>query len=215
IYPGDRIPDMFQDDSEIISHIFDYSKTNTPKKFIEIKKLLLDTILPTKGKAIIWTIFIYNSKELHEYLYKHEITSKMLIGEIEQSRREEIIAKFNNPDNKDFEVIIANPYAVSESISLHMGCHNAIYLERDYNCSNYLQSKDRIHRYGLPSNQITNYYYMISKKSIDSVINDKLVMKVKRMEKIIDEDIPLFFRINDSDESDLIKALMNEYDRRA
>ena len=47
------------------------------------------------------------------------------------------------------------------------------------------------------------------------MINDKLGEKIKRMEKIIDEDIPLFTRINDSDETDLIKALMNDYARRA
>jgi len=215
LYPGKTMPDMFQDDSQIISRIYDYSKTNLPRKFLTIKELLMDTILPTGGKTIIWTIFIQNAKELHEYLNKNEIPSKLLIGEIDQPNREDIIAKFNNPENNDFKVIIANPYAVAESISLHIGCHNAIYLERDYNCANYLQSKDRIHRYGLPPNQETNYYYLISKESIDNVIKDKLTMKVKRMERIIDEDIPLFFRINDSDETDLIKALMDDYAKRS
>lgn len=87
-------------------------------------------------------------------------------------------------------------------------------MERDYNCSNFLQSKDRIHRYGLPQNQETNYYYTLSNDSIDVVINDKLNEKVARMEKIIDDDIPLFSRINDSDETDLIKALINDYAKR-
>jgi hypothetical protein len=34
------------------------------------------------------------------------------------------------------------------------------------------------------------------------------------MEKIIDEDIPLFSRLDDEDETDLIKALLEDYARR-
>ena len=64
--------------------------------------------------------------------------------------------------NSDFHVVIANPFSVSESISLHNGCHNAIYMERDYNAANFLQSKDRIHRVGLSEDVVTNYFYLIS-----------------------------------------------------
>ena len=110
--------------------------------------------------------------------------------------------------------MIANPFSVSESISLHKGCHNAIYLERDYNCTNFLQSKDRIHRVGLEKNQITNYYYLISNDSIDEVINEKLQVKIERMERIINDDIPLFNRVNDDDETDIIKELVKKYASR-
>lgn len=215
IYANGNIPDEFQDDSTILSKIYNYQKIETPKKFVEVKNLLEEKILANNGKAIIWTIFIQNAKQLQEYLNSNGIASKLLIGEVGQTDREIIIDKFNDPNNSEFQVVIANPFAVSESISLHKGCHNAIYMERDYNCSNFLQSKDRIHRYGLPEGQETNYYYILSKDSIDGVINDKLGEKIKRMEKIIDEDIPLFTRINDSDETDLIKALINDYARRA
>ena len=121
----------------------------------------------------------------------------------------------NNPNNNEFQVIIANPFSVAESISLHKGCHNAIYMERDYNCSNFIQSKDRIHRVGLKKDQITSYYYLISKNSIDEVIDNKLKIKIERMEKIIDDDIPLFSRLNDDDETDIIKELILNYDRRS
>jgi SNF2 family DNA or RNA helicase len=211
---GGSMPEEFQSDSEILSKIYNYQKTETPKKFREIKKILEEKVFIGNGKAIIWTIFIQNAKQLQQYLGENNIKSQLLIGEIEQSDRESVIKKFNDPDNKDFQVIIANPFAVSESISLHKGCHNAIYMERDYNCSNFLQSKDRIHRYGLPPDQETNYYYVLSKDSIDEVINDRLDEKVKRMERIIDEEIPLFTRLNDSDETDLIKSLIENYAKR-
>jgi hypothetical protein len=204
----------FQDDSNVLEKIYNYSKSNIPNKFIKVKEILLNNVIINKEKAIVWTIFIQNAKELKKYLNQNGIKAELLIGEIDTAEREMVIKKFNNPENNEFQVIIANPFAVAESISLHKGCHSAIYLERDYNCSNFLQSKDRIHRVGLNKNQETNYYYLLSSDSIDEVINDKLNDKVKRMEKIIDDDIPLFSIINDSDETDLIKALIDDYVRR-
>lgn len=212
---GRALPEEFQDDSFIVTKIRNYASSKTPKKFVEIKNLFETEILPEKGKVIVWSLFIQNAKQLQTYLAANQIQSKLLIGEIEQAERENIIDAFNDPDNSDFRVIIANPFAVSESISLHKGCHNAIYLERDYNCATFLQSKDRIHRYGLRPNQITRYYYLIATDSIDEVIDRRLEEKIKRMEKIIDEEIPLFARINDSDETDLIRALLIEYAKRA
>lgn len=138
-----------------------------------------------------------------------------MIGEISQAEREITISKFNDPNNSEFSVVIANPFSVAESISLHKGCHNAIYLERDYNASNFIQSKDRIHRVGLPENIETNYYYVVSENSIDEIINYRLRQKVERMEQIINDDIPLFSRINDTDETDLIKDLIASYAKRS
>lgn len=206
--------DEFIDDSEFFFRVCNYAELETPQKFIEVKEIIEKNIISQKEKVIIWTIFIQNAKDLQHYLLKNAIKSKLLIGETPQEEREKIITRFNNPENLDFQVIIANPFAVAESISLHKGCHNAIYLERDYNCSNFLQSKDRIHRVGLPKGQLTRYYYVISKNSIDTVIDKKLQAKVARMESIIDEEIPLFSRLNDDDETDIIKALIFDYAQR-
>jgi len=207
--------EQFVNDSEFFKKICDYSLFETPKKFVEILNLIENEIIPNKGKVIIWTIFIQNAKELQTYLNDSKIKSKLLIGEINQQEREQTIQDFNNPKNMEFQVVIANPFSVAESISLHKGCHNAIYLERDYNASNFLQSKDRIHRVGLKENQITNYYYFVSKDSIDEVINTRLHLKIERMENIINDDIPLFKRINENDESDIIKDLIRNYAKRS
>lgn len=207
--------DEFVEDSEFFHKICNYSTFEIPKKFVEILNLLNRDIFIEDGKAIIWSIFIQNAKELQAYLGKNGVESRLLIGEIEQTERENIIEKFNDANNSEFNVIIANPFAVAESISLHHGCHNAIYLERDYNCSNFLQSKDRIHRVGLSENQITKYYYVISKNSIDEVIFERLKTKIERMENIINDDIPLFKRINDEDETDIIKDLIANYANRS
>jgi SNF2 family DNA or RNA helicase len=206
--------DEFVNDSEFFNKILNYPAVEIPKKFRSILSLLTEEIFPENGKVIIWTIFIQNAKELKSYLNKSGIESNLLIGEIPQEEREETIKAFNNPLNNDFRVIIANPFSVAESISLHKGCHNAIYLERDYNCSNFIQSKDRIHRVGLDENQLTKYFYILSKDSIDEVINNRLRLKIERMEEIINDDIPLFQRIDNNDETDIINELISNYARR-
>lgn len=207
--------DEYINDSEFFNKICNYSDFEIPKKFTEILKILNEKILVNNGKVIIWTIFIQNAKQLQEFLKDNGINSNLLIGEVNQQDREVTIKKFNDSENLEFQVIIANPFSVAESISLHKGCHNAIYLERDYNCSNFLQSKDRIHRVGLKENQVTRYYYFISKDSIDEVINHRLQLKIKRMNEIINDDIPLFSRIDDSDETDIIKELISNYAERS
>ena len=127
--------------------------------------------------------------------------------------REGIIKEFHNP-NSQFKVIIANPFAVAESISLHKACHNAIYLERSFNCAHFIQSKDRIHRYGLSSDVVTNYYYLISQDTVDSTINDRLHDKEARMITIIESaPIPLFNNLNDDGDED-IKAIIRDYVKR-
>lgn len=207
--------DIYINDAEFLQNIINYYSLETPVKFERTLEILSEKILGEKEKCIIWTIFIQNAKDLQTFLLANKINAKLLIGEVEQKDREVIIDSFNNPTNLEFQVVIANPFAVAESISLHKGCHNAIYLERDYNCSNFLQSKDRIHRVGLQDGQITNYYYIISRDSIDEVITQKLQIKINQMNEIINDDIPLFSRIDESDETDIIKALLDNYAKRA
>ncbi len=120
----------------------------------------------------------------------------------------------HNFPNSNFKVIIANPFAVAESISLHKACHNAIYLERSFNCAHFVQSKDRIHRYGLSSDAVTNYYYLLSQDTLDSVINDRLHDKESRMIAIIESaPIPLFSNLGDDGNED-IKAIIRDYVKR-
>ena len=84
-------------------------------------------------------------------------------------------------------VLLANPAACGESISLHHWCNEAIYLDRSYNAAHFLQSKDRIHRYGqhpetgehtCKVNQV-QYKILITEGTIDGRINDRLDQKIR------------------------------------
>jgi SNF2 family DNA or RNA helicase len=184
-----------------------------PPKFAAILDLL-NTILPKKEKVLIWTIFISNAEKLKNYLKSSGINSELLIGKTPDKDREIIIKRFNNPNNFDLQVVIANPFTIGESISLHKGCHNAFYLERDYNCASFLQSLDRIHRVGLNPDQITNYYYFLSNDSIDEIINERIDIKIKRMAEVIDGDIPLLAGIDKNNDKELAEEVVLRHERK-
>ena len=130
-----------------------------------------------------------------------------------QLTREGVVRQFHQ-DDCSYKVIIANAFAVAESISLHKACHNAIYMERSFNCAHFLQSKDRIHRYGLSPDIQTNYYYLISQDSIDETISDRLQIKESRMLEIIESmPIPLFDNVTNEGDED-IKAIITDYVKR-
>lgn len=218
--------ELYIDDTEIVKKIFHYvDLEGYPKKFLVVKDLIVD-LLSKSEKVIVWGTFILNIKQLQEYLSKHGIESRLLIGEVPVERddvpmenvltREKIIREFHDPD-APFKVIIANPFAVSESISLHQACHNAIYLERTFNATHFIQSKDRIHRVGLKPDTKTYYHFVLSKNSIDETIHHRLAEKEIRMLELIEsQEIPLFSENMDYDidlESD-IKAIIRDYVRR-
>jgi len=200
-------------DQDFRNKVKQYEKEETPPKFIfTLEKI--KSIIRGKEKVIVWTTFKGNSRLMEKILQKEKINYRVLNGDIGLSEREKTVEKFDNIDNKEFSVIIANPYAVGEAISLQKGCNNAIYLERDYNCSNFIQSKDRIHRVGSRFSSI-NYHYVISEDSIDEVINKRLKFKVERMSELVDDDIP-FFKLVDPDEehSEIFKELYEDYRKK-
>jgi hypothetical protein len=211
---------LYIDDSLVINKIMEYSNLETPRKFIEAKKII-ENIIGKGEKVIVWTNFIKNILDFQLFLKSSGIKSEAIWGETPVDRddlpeniltREKIISKFHD-SKSDFKVLIANPFAIAESISLHKVCHNAIYIERSFNAGNFIQSKDRIHRYGLDDNDEINYYYLVSDNNIDRTIHQRLMEKEKRMMEIIEsEDIPLFGILDDKNASDQdIRALINNY----
>ncbi len=105
-----------------------------------------------------------------------------------QSTTEKLISKFKNDTST--QVLIANPAACAESISLHTVCHAAIYLDRTFNCAHYLQSLDRIHRLGLKAEDSTTYYILVSANTIDEVVHDRLIEKMQRLRDVVEGDLP-------------------------
>lgn len=215
--------DVVTEDTSLIHDILRYNANETPAKFVKAKEII-EGIISGGGKAVVWAIYVKNILDFEVYLNSCGIPCKTLYGatpvatgdedDDEVETREKIIAEFHKSDSS-FNVIIANPFAVSESISLHKVCHNAIYIERSFNAAHFIQSKDRIHRYGLKPGVETNYYYLLSEGSVDSVINDRLNTKERRLREIIESmPIPLFENADLETGDEDIKALIAEYVNR-
>ena len=136
-------------------------------------------------KVIIWCIFKDSIRSIQEILLRMGIKAKYIMGEVELDERTKLISNFREGK---FDVLITNPHTLAESVSLHTVCHDAIYFEYSYNLVHLLQSKDRIHRLGLPSDQYTQYYYLQDFFKHDEEtfsMDEKIYLRLKEKEKIM------------------------------
>jgi SNF2 family DNA or RNA helicase len=107
-------------------------------------------------------------------------------GSIPIEEREAEIARFRS--SKKCSVLLSNPQTLGEGVSLHKECHDAIYVDRNYNAGLYLQSLDRIHRLGLAVNQTTNIYILESEGSVDRNIARRLALKIDKLGAYLNDD---------------------------
>lgn len=129
--------------------------------------------------------------------------------------RERNIADFKSRDDRP--VLIANPAACSESVSLHMACHDAIYLERTFNCGQFLQSMDRIHRVGMPGKIHPFYHIPIMQCAIEQVVDRKLRRRQQVLYRLLDDDMPVlgyedesFLSDREDDLEEIFRELLEE-----
>jgi SNF2 family DNA or RNA helicase len=140
-------------------------------------------------KVVIWSMFVDQIESLVRRY--SEFGALSLHGGIPTGPassiefREGRIAQFESDETT--RMIIANPAACGEGISLHRAAHNAIYFDRSFNAAHFLQSIDRIHRRGLPQETETNIHILYLEDSIESAVRDRLNQKVKRMQKLLDD----------------------------
>jgi hypothetical protein len=112
-------------------------------------------------------------------------------GEIQDpNTREFRLAKFH--EDRACKALIANPAAAGEGISLHTVCHDAIYLDRSYVSTHYLQSIDRIHRLGLdPETETFIHIYRtkapVGLGSVDLSVSRRLAQKIHALERLLDD----------------------------
>lgn len=178
-------------------------------------------------KSIIWTIFSNTITQL-EFLLA-DLNPLSLHGSVPTGDSEDIetregrIHKFHSDPN--YKVIIANPAAVSEGISLHKACNDAIYVDRSYNATHFLQSIDRIHRLGLDPDKETNIYILQTVApqgigSVDHSVSRRLATKIRAMQQLLDDpdlhqialaeetaDEPIDYDIKPEDLDDLLEEL--------
>lgn len=178
-------------------------------------------------KSIIWTIFTDTLNQMQSILADlNPVTLYGLVpsGEpTDPETREGRIRRFH--EDPACQVMIANPAAAGEGISLHKICHDAIYLDRSYVTTHYLQSLDRIHRLGLPRNVDTNIHIFqtMAPKGlgcIDHSVSRRLAQKLRALQQLLDDrdlheialdeetaEDPIDYDVDPQDIIDLIEEL--------
>ncbi len=146
--------------------LIDKSYSDTPVKFQSLDKLLIE-IISKDEKAVIWTNFVNNIMALkNRYVHYNPL---IIHGSVPIKDRAIFVKKFQESDKN--KILIANPAAAREGLTLTKA-NNAIYLDRNFNLVDYLQSQDRIHR--ISQTKHCNIYKILAKNTIDEYI-DKLV----------------------------------------
>ncbi len=170
------------------------NETPYTTKFLKCLELVKEKI--NEGKTIIlWCMFKDTIENFCKTLNAEGISAYSISGEVALEDRAQLLKDFKE---EKYKVLVTNPHTLAESVSLHQVCHDAIYFEYSYNLVHMLQSKDRIHRLGLPEDQYTQYYFMATQYKNDDydepfslglATYDRLKEKEKIMLDAIDADL--------------------------
>ncbi|HEX9061659.1 MAG TPA: DEAD/DEAH box helicase [Clostridia bacterium] len=150
-------------------HMVDKSYDSTPAKFNTLDHLL-EEITSRGEKAIVWTSFVENIATLRLRCKKYN--PLIIYGDVPIKERADAVKAFQESDKN--LVLIANPAAAREGLTLTRA-NNAIYLDRNFNLVDYLQSQDRIHR--ISQTKPCNIYKIIGKHTIDEYIDRVIEVK--------------------------------------
>ena len=161
---------------------YDLAKVESPK--FEMGIDLIDKLVSQGKKVLVWGMFVGTMQKITDTLNDMGIKTTLVYGATPKQDREGMI---NNFRTGDAQVLVSNPNTLGESISLHQTAHDAVYFEYNFNLTFMLQSRDRINRLGLPANQYTRYYYLMTKGDVAHMgfIDNTVYKKLKDKEKIM------------------------------
>jgi hypothetical protein len=166
-------------------------------------------------KVVVWAPYIGTIDKLVVEL--SEYGARALYGQTpsggfdEEDTREYIVRQFHDSDTAN--VLVANPAAGGEGISLHRVCHFAVYVGRTYNAAHYMQSRDRICRLGMPEGVIPEITIFECRApqllgSIDLSVRRRLDAKIEQMGRVLDDPDLLAIALESADfEQDLYDGL--------
>lgn len=193
-------------DTDLDQIIKRYSEIELPSKLEKLSELVLD--FNKRGlKVIVWSNFLGTINLIEKHFKSLNLKSKKIIGETPvektdleiENTREKIRDEFVD-ENSGLDILLANPAACAESISLHKTCFHAIYYDLSYNCAQYLQSLDRIHRVGGSEENEANYYFLQYGNTLEGNILARLKEKEEKMKALVDVE----YSIYSLDMSDLV-----------
>lgn len=180
-----------------------YGSFERPWKYERVEAII-ENAASRGEKVLVWSSFVRNLKALARRLERFE--PAMVHGGVPSDEmapadmitREREFERFRH--DKGCTVLLANPAACGEGVSLHHWCHHAVYLDRTFNAGHFLQSQDRIHRLGLDPSVITRFTLLISAGTIDDAVDGRLVEKVSALARLMDDPGLVQIALPSSDE---------------
>ncbi|MEU5838925.1 DEAD/DEAH box helicase [Streptomyces diacarni] len=158
-------------------------------------------------KTLVWTSFVRSITSLQALLAPFN-PAAVHGGTVD---RDAELCRFR--EDPDCAVLISNPATLGEGISLHQVCHDAVYVDRDFQAGRFLQSLDRIHRLGLAPDTETRITVLVAEGSVDDVVALRLAEKLDFMGRILDD--PEVQQLGDPEEEVPLAAGMNAADVQA
>lgn len=185
-WPLNPIPDG----STVADRIRAYSAHETPAKFDKLAAMVSENAGQDR-KTLVWSNFTYNLSEFVDRVLR-PFNPAMIRGDVPLTgdptagrTREEELRRFRFDD--DCMVLVANPAAMSEGVSLHKACADAVYVDRTFNAGQYLQSIDRIHRLGLAETVETRITFLVCEGTIDETVDRRVRDKAERLSQMLDD----------------------------
>lgn len=236
-----RIPRLENRPPTLMERLATYQQSELPAKSVAALELVR-SIIQRQEKVVCWSNFVANLDHFRRLVRERlgapcfQIDGRVPAGTDalrddpnegrerpgEDDTREAIIQRFLTSEGP--AVLVTNPASCSESISLHRSCHNAIYLDRTYDCALFLQSIDRIHRLGLPLDTNVIIHILLATldggPTIDHMVDASLQAKDARMRLLLEganlgpirlsDDPSVDAEGNDHDLAELLRYLLGE-----
>lgn len=202
-----RLPRLNAPNPTLMERLAAYATHETPAKSLAALQLI-ESLTAHGSKVVCWSNFVANLDQFSALVRSRlgvpcfQIDGRVPAGDDstddqtaapqranpqDVDTRERIIERFLATDGP--AVLVTNPASCSESISLHRGCHNAIYLDRTYDCAQFLQSIDRVHRLGLPSDVTVRIHIVQATHdggpTIDHLVDASLLAKESVMSELL------------------------------
>jgi SNF2 family DNA or RNA helicase len=196
--------------SSIGDKILRYGELEMPHKIEKLAEIVRRNA-EADLKTLVWSNFVSNLDELHDRMLG-PYNPALIYGQVpsgdedaDYRTRERELRRFRTDDS--CMVMLANPAAMSEGVSLHKVCHDAVYVDRTFNAGQYLQSIDRIHRLGLAPDKETRITFLVSVGTIDEVVDQRIDDKTSALSQMLSDPNLVAMALPDDDETgDLIEV---------
>jgi len=162
--------------------LVDKGYKEVPAKFAVLEDLLKG-IIDQNEKAIVWTSFVENITILKNRLKQYNPLT--IYGDVPVKDRADAVKAFQESEKN--RIMIANPAAAREGLTLTRA-NNAIYLDRNFNLLDYLQSQDRIHR--ISQTKECSIFKILAKGTIDEYI-DRVIDVKKEIAGYVQGDLSI------------------------